>query len=143
MCLWLILVIPAASFASEWQFEDVDRIVAISDIHGAYDAMVRTLQNAGVIAEDLAWSGGETHLVIVGDILDRGPNSRDAMDLLIRLEGEFQLILLAKERVFCFGLLDIQTNGRKRTYPLLAPIPASSAYADIKLHGRPGLVDIR
>ena len=88
MCLWLILVIPAASFASEWQFEDVDRIVAISDIHGAYDAMVRTLQNAGVIAEDLAWSGGDTHLVIVGDILDRGPNSRDAMDLLIRLEGE-------------------------------------------------------
>ncbi len=88
MCLWLVLVIPAAAAASEWQFEDVDRIVAISDIHGAYDAMVRTLQNAGVVAEDLAWSGGATHLVIVGDILDRGPNSRDAMDLLIRLEGE-------------------------------------------------------
>jgi len=86
--LSLVLAVPAASIASEWQFEDVDRIVAISDIHGAYDAMVRTLQNAGVVAEDLTWSGGENHLVIVGDLLDRGPNSRDAMDLLIRLEGE-------------------------------------------------------
>ena len=84
----LVLVIPATSNSSQWQFENVDRIVAISDIHGAYDAMVRTLQNAGVLAEDLGWSGGENHLVIVGDILDRGPNSRDAMDLLMRLEGE-------------------------------------------------------
>lgn len=88
LCLLPVLVVPATSFSSEWQFEDVDRIVAISDIHGAYGAMVRTLQNAGVVAADLTWSGGETHLVIVGDILDRGPNSRDAMDLLIRLEGE-------------------------------------------------------
>ena len=88
MCLSLALLVPVVSIASEWQFEDVDRIVAMSDIHGAYDAMVRTLQNARVVAEDLAWSGGANHLVIVGDILDRGPNSRDAMDLLIRLEGE-------------------------------------------------------
>lgn len=71
-----------------WQFDDVDRVVAISDVHGAYHAMVRTLQQANVLGEDLSWSGGSTQLVIVGDLLDRGPDSRVAMDLLMRLEGE-------------------------------------------------------
>ena len=60
----------------------------MADVHGAFEAMVDTLQEAGVIDEQLAWSGAATHLVIVGDILDRGPRSRDAMDLLMRLEGE-------------------------------------------------------
>lgn len=74
--------------AEEWQFDDVDRIVAISDVHGAYDAMVQTLQSAAIIDDTLSWSGDSAHLVIVGDLLDRGPNSRAAMDLLMRLEEE-------------------------------------------------------
>lgn len=63
-------------------------MVAISDIHGAYDAMVMTLQQVDILGEDLQWVGGNSHLVIVGDILDRGPKSRAAMELLMRLEGE-------------------------------------------------------
>lgn len=74
--------------ADQWVFSDVDRIVAVSDVHGAYDAMVATFLNAGVIDEDLAWSGSETHLVITGDLLDRGPDSRRVMDLVMRLEKE-------------------------------------------------------
>jgi hypothetical protein len=50
--------------------------------------MVATLQRSGVLDSDLAWSGEDTHLVIVGDILDRGPESRAAMDLLMRIENE-------------------------------------------------------
>jgi len=80
------LAVPAA--ASDWTFNGVDRVVALSDIHGAYEPLVRTLQQAGVIGDELDWSGGTTHLVIVGDILDRGPRSREAMDLLMRLEDE-------------------------------------------------------
>jgi hypothetical protein len=80
--------LPLPSLASEWQYSGAERIVAVSDIHGAYQPMVATLRNAGVLDADLRWSGGSTHLVIVGDILDRGPDSRDVMDLLMRLEGE-------------------------------------------------------
>jgi hypothetical protein len=80
--------LPVAAGASDWQYSGVERIVAVSDIHGAYEPLVATLRNAGVINADLGWSGAATHLVIVGDILDRGPDSRDAMDLLMRLEGE-------------------------------------------------------
>lgn len=84
----LAAALPVPSQSSEWTFDNVDRVVAISDVHGAYDAMVRTLKNADLIADDLTWCGGTSHLVIVGDLLDRGPNSRDAMDLLMRLGGE-------------------------------------------------------
>lgn len=90
MLLIALVPVPQVAWSANWQFEDVERVVAISDIHGAYDAMVTTLKKARVLADDLSWSGGKTHLVIVGDILDRGPQSRAAMDLLMRIEGEAQ-----------------------------------------------------
>ena len=77
--------------ADEWHHNDAQRVVAIGDIHGAYGAMVTTLQNAGVIDETRAWSGGKTHLVSTGDLLDRCPESRLVMDLIIRLEYEARL----------------------------------------------------
>jgi len=86
--LCVCVSIVSAANASQWQFNDIDRVVAISDIHGAYGPMVATLQHSGVLDSDLAWSGEQTHLVIVGDILDRGPESRAAMDLLMRIEDE-------------------------------------------------------
>ena len=88
--LLLLTFASGAAAGEEWRVENAQRVVAISDVHGAYDAMVATLQNTSVIDDKLAWIGGETHLVIVGDILDRCPRSRDAMDLLMRLEGEAQ-----------------------------------------------------
>ncbi|MGB5257073.1 MAG: metallophosphoesterase [Woeseiaceae bacterium] len=90
LILPLLVIAANAAFADagEWQVEGADRIVAIADVHGAFDAMVETLQQAEVIDDALAWNGETTHLVIVGDLLDRGPKSRDAMDLLMRLEGE-------------------------------------------------------
>lgn len=88
LALLLACVLPLAAGASSWQYSGVERIVAVSDIHGAYDAMVATLQNAGVLDDGLGWSGGAAHLVIVGDILDRGPRSRAAMDLLMRVERQ-------------------------------------------------------
>jgi hypothetical protein len=75
----------------EWHFSGVKRIVAVGDIHGAYDALVATLQKANVIDDNLAWSGGKTHFVSTGDLLDRGPDSRRVMDLFMRLEHEAPL----------------------------------------------------
>lgn len=86
--LLLLAILPGTAPAAEWQFDGVSRIVAISDVHGAYDAMVDAFKAAEIVDNDLAWIGGDSHLVIVGDILDRGPDSRPAMDLLMRLEDE-------------------------------------------------------
>ena len=74
--------------AAEWRFSGADRIVAVADIHGAYDSFVRILRQSDVIDDELDWVGDTTHLVIVGDVLDRGPDSRQAMDLIMRLQTE-------------------------------------------------------
>ena len=86
VCCLFLLVQPAA--AQEWRYDDVGRIVALSDVHGAFAPMVRTLRNASVISDAESWIAGDTHLVIIGDLLDRGPDSRQVMDFLMRLERE-------------------------------------------------------
>ena len=88
--LFLAVLIVAPAHAGDWRVDNVDRVVAISDVHGAYEAMVETLRNVDILDDELSWAGGKSHLVIVGDLLDRGPRSRDAMDLLMRLEEEAQ-----------------------------------------------------
>jgi hypothetical protein len=62
-----------------------DRVVAIGDIHGAYQEFVSILQETGLIGKDLHWTGGRTILVQTGDVIDRGPGSRQVLDLLIDL----------------------------------------------------------
>jgi len=66
----------------------VERVVAFADVHGAYAELVALLQANGVIDGELRWSGGRTHLVSLGDLLDRGDDSRKVMDLLMRLRDE-------------------------------------------------------
>ena len=78
----------AAAQAQPWRFEDVERVVVVADVHGAYPALVELLETTGIVDADLAWSGGNAHLVSLGDLLDRGPESRRVMELLMRLEDE-------------------------------------------------------
>ncbi len=88
LAIAFLALLPCSAGAEDGHFDGVDRVVAMADIHGAFDAMTATLQNAEILGDELEWVGGTSHLVIVGDILDRGPKSRAAMELLMRLEGE-------------------------------------------------------
>jgi hypothetical protein len=78
----------AAEPPHEWN--GVSRVVAIGDVHGAYESFVSVLKTSGLIDEKLRWNGGTAHLVQTGDVVDRGPDSRKAMDLLMKLEKEAQ-----------------------------------------------------
>jgi len=62
--------------------------VAIGDVHGAYDRFVGMLRAAGLINDRQRWAGGRARRAQTGDVLDRGPDSRKVVDLLIRLERE-------------------------------------------------------
>ena len=66
----------------------VERVVAFADVHGAYEELTTLLRSAGVVDAGLRWNGGKTHAVSLGDLLDRGADSRKVMDLLMRLQGE-------------------------------------------------------
>jgi hypothetical protein len=84
------LAVVASMPASAEDICDVQapRVVAIGDIHGAYDNFVQVLQMAGLVDDDAHWIGGTTHLVQTGDFTDRGKDTRKVMDLLMRLEEE-------------------------------------------------------
>lgn len=68
--------------------QGVARIAALSDIHGQYDLMVRLLQGNGIIDRKLNWRSGRGHLVIVGDVFDRGAQVNQALWLLYGLEQQ-------------------------------------------------------
>ena len=69
-------------------FDDVPRILTVSDIHGEYDALVDLLKNADVIDSDLHWNWGDGHLVVLGDVFDRGDGVTECLLLIHRLERE-------------------------------------------------------
>lgn len=88
LALLAIVVAPPLTAQEQWRWEGVERQVVIPDVHGAFDEFAQLLQATGMVDEKLDWTGGETHLVSLGDLLDRGPDSRKAMDLLMKLEGQ-------------------------------------------------------
>jgi hypothetical protein len=86
--LHFALLLAAAAFAADDVFPRADRIVAVGDLHGDYAQAVSVLRSAGVLDAGEHWSGGNTHLVQTGDVLDRGPDGFKIIDLLMRLEKE-------------------------------------------------------
>jgi hypothetical protein len=69
-------------------YDDVPRIFAVSDIHGEYEAFTEILMNAGIVDEDLRWRWGTGHLVVLGDVFDRGDKVTECLWLIHRLEQE-------------------------------------------------------
>ncbi len=65
-----------------------NRVVAVADVHGAFDKLTAILREAGILDAQDHWAGGRAIFVQLGDVLDRGPDSRKALDLLRRLESE-------------------------------------------------------
>jgi hypothetical protein len=60
--------------------------VAVGDVHGDVAAFKGILVEAGVLDASGAWTGGETVLVQVGDLIDRGPSMRGTLDFVMELE---------------------------------------------------------
>ncbi len=94
-CLLCALLVCAAASASPkpqqtapWEWTGVSRVVAVGDLHGNHDKLARLLTAAGLVDAELHWSGGDQHLVVAGDFVDRGLDDRQLMDLLRRLETE-------------------------------------------------------
>ena len=85
---FLLFLLAGAAQAQQDTWKGVERIVAVGDVHGDFEQFVKTLHAAGMVDEKNDWAAGKTHLVQVGDVLDRGPESRKAMDLLMKLEDQ-------------------------------------------------------
>ncbi len=69
-------------------YEGVERIVAVGDIHGDFDQLIAVLRSAEVIDHKNRWIAGRTHLVQLGDLPDRGPDTLKAFEFLKKLESQ-------------------------------------------------------
>ena len=93
--LALFVLTPAFTAAQApvtWEWQDVPSVIAIGDLHASFDKLVQLTRGAGLIDDQERWIGGETHLVVAGDFLDRGPGDRPTMDLLRRLQEESEAV---------------------------------------------------
>ena len=94
--LMILLVLPLLTGGDRESSADypvgkwagVPRVVAVGDVHGAYGKLVTLLTSSKLIDESHSWIGGEDHLVIVGDFLDRQPGDRQIVEMLMRLQQE-------------------------------------------------------
>ena len=68
-------------------------VYAVSDPHGGYDRLAALLTGAGVLAAvppdpaSPAWAAGAGVLVVAGDLVDKGPQPLEVIDLLMALEA--------------------------------------------------------
>lgn len=69
-------------------------VYAVSDIHGGYRRFTTLLARNGLISAapaipgDVQWSGGDAVLVIVGDLIDKGADGLDVIELAQALEPQ-------------------------------------------------------
>jgi hypothetical protein len=92
--LALLLAWPGATVASAQApgsacaIETTERVVAVGDVHGAYEKFTGILRSAALIDQRDRWIGGRAILIQTGDVLDRGADSKRVIDLLRRLERD-------------------------------------------------------
>ncbi len=115
--------VSATASAAQSHFNGVERVVAFADVHGAYTELVTLLRETGIVDAQDRWTAGRTHLVSVGDLLDRGDDSRKVMDLLMRLQdearatgGQLHVTLGNHEAMNVLGDLRYVTPGEYAAY---------------------------
>lgn len=85
LALVLVAALPAACAAVAGEQRPV---IAVGDLHGDYDAYIAILGDAGLVDARGRWSGGAATFVQLGDVPDRGPDTRKIVEHLMALEKQ-------------------------------------------------------
>lgn len=102
-------------------YKGVDKVVAVSDVHGKYEILINMLISQRVIDEKHQWIFGQNHLVIVGDNFDRGDKVVEILWFLFYLQkkaeaegGKVHMLLGNHEVMTING--DLRYVNRKYLY---------------------------
>jgi hypothetical protein len=79
---------PAANSPDAVKISAKSPILVIADTHGEFEILAQMLQGQKVIDASLRWRFGRGHLVVLGDVFDRGPNHLEILWLLYGLEAQ-------------------------------------------------------
>lgn len=79
---------PAGPVAPQIQVPAPERLAAVSDVHGNLAGLQALLRAHGIIDATNRWTFGKGHLVVVGDVMDRGAQVTEAYWLLRSLETQ-------------------------------------------------------
>lgn len=81
---------PAPDAASEVTTAKKAPVFVVADTHGEYEILISMLRAQKVLGPKLEWKFGRGHLVVLGDVFDRGPNHLEILWLLYKLQAEAQ-----------------------------------------------------
>ena len=125
----------AAEKAIEDEWNDIARVVAIGDIHGSYKNYIQILNDSGLINDNGSWIGKDTHLVQVGDLPDRGPDTAKIIKHLQKLEkqaaragGMIHLLIGNHEFMNVIGDLRYVHAGEYEAFITLRSVKLRDAY---------------
>jgi hypothetical protein len=131
-----LLLAPCAALASNPGVVEIadpsgySQVLAVSDVHGMRPALDALLKGAGVVGADGRWAAGNTLLIVVGDSIDKGPQSLEVLDAWMALTAQ---AAAAGGRV-------VHTLGNHEAEFLSAPDDSKKAaelYAELKAKGVP------
>lgn len=85
---WNFTVPLRKNYKQRWKLKQAEKILVISDLHGNMGATMAILTSNGVMDEEFNWSYGKNHLIIIGDIADRGRDDTAIYWLVYLLEEQ-------------------------------------------------------
>jgi hypothetical protein len=106
------------------------QVLAISDVHGMAAPLGALLKGAGVVDAGGHWAAGNALLIVVGDSIDKGPQSLEVLDAWMALSAQ---AVAAGGRV-------VHTLGNHEAEFLAAPgdsRKAAALYAELEARGVP------
>jgi hypothetical protein len=71
-----------------WDYTQTGKVFVISDPHGDMECFVSILKGGKIIDNRYQWTFGKNHLVIIGDVFDRGTDVLPIFWLIYKLEQE-------------------------------------------------------
>jgi len=124
------------------EFNNVSKLAVLSDIHGQYELCLKLFRANHIIDDNNQWAFGEGHLVITGDIFDRGEQVTEALWFIYELEkqakavgGKVHYLLGNHEYMVLQGDLRYIHEKYVKTAALLKT-PYDELYGDSTLLGR-------
>ena len=83
------------------------RILIISDIHGELDTFDKLLQKA-------KYDANNDQLILLGDYVDRGPNSKGVLNRVIELKDLGAIVLRGNHDDMMVAAIDDEAGARER-----------------------------